>query len=89
MSEFRTAVGIAETVCESGSRYHPVPCGGIIPTTHPAQSPVRTRQISELVSSTLDRGKAVYRKTIRQSVAARYVRLAAKWHSDNCGQQIL
>jgi len=72
MSEFGIAVGIAQSVCDSGSSHHPVPCGGINPTTHPAQSPVGARQISELVSSTVDRSQSVYRQPIRAAVAVRH-----------------
>jgi len=69
MSELGTAVGSAQPVCDSGSRHHPMPSGGTNPTPHPAQSPVGARQISELVSSTLDRAKAFYPQTITTVVA--------------------
>jgi hypothetical protein len=78
MSEFGIAVGIAKPVCDAGNRHHPAPCGGINPNTHPAQSPVRSRQISVLVSSTLDKAKALYRQKINATVAVRSIRIAEK-----------
>lgn len=77
MSEFGTAVGFVQPVCDAGSRHLPVPCGGINSTAHPTQSPAGARQISELVSSTVDRATSVYRQTMRATVALSYIRLAA------------